>query len=65
MTYFDWIKSLPPEVMGEFLSKVTQEGCTICKNENCEGNENYDCSDGWTNWLQKEKVEFRKLKIEK
>ena len=59
MTYFEWIKTLPLEVMAEFLGKVTEEGCTLCDADMCR--KDYDCSLGWEAWLRKEKKELKRI----
>lgn len=58
MTYFEWIKTLPIEVMAEFLSVVTNEPCKLCDAPLCR--KGYECSYGWQTWLQQEKQEILK-----
>lgn len=58
MTYYEWIKTLPIEVMAEFLAVVTQEPCKLCDAPLCR--EGYECNYGWHTWLQQEKQEILK-----
>lgn len=58
MTYYEWIKTLPIEVMAEFLAVVTQEPCKLCDAPLCR--KDYECSYGWHTWLQQEKQEILK-----